>query len=113
MPRRAPLQSQRPTLGPADFARAAAVDASIRNAAERHDVADVAVDGTVKPTASEADDRPKPRNGIRSRAIFVHRSCRPLAEIDFDAQPALPGIHSPGGDGDDGFTNECGGNCGV
>lgn len=52
--------------------------------------------------ACQVDDKLRsPENVVRFRgALYLHRSCRPLREVEFDAQG-------------DFFSNECAGVCGV
>lgn len=73
---------------PEAFAHAVAVDSQIRNAASRQ--ASYVADG--KAQASRRRDPAvlgRKADGVTADAIFVHRSCKPLAEIEFGDQPSL------------------------
>lgn len=47
--------------------------------------------------------------GVRSTRLFVHRSCKPLVQIDFRAMIA----GRSGSQRGVGFQEECDGTCGV
>ena len=93
---------------PDDFARAVAVDNAIRNSAGRHRITQLELENGTEKTGEK-----HPRNGIKTEEIFVHTSCVPLEDIDFAAQPMLPGIEADPDQDFGAYGNECTGMCGV
>ena len=93
---------------PEDFSRAVTLDNAIRHSARRHRITELELENQ-----ADGPTEKHPRNGITTDKIFVHRSCVPLDEIDFAAQPMLPCIEADPDQDTGTFGNECTGMCGV
>ena len=67
---------------PEDFEKACQVDEMIRNAATRDAV-------YTKPTAEASMRKLRERSGFSADEVFIHRSLRPLREVEFGDQPSM------------------------
>lgn len=85
---------------PEGWELACEVDEQIRHTAQRNTVYEyVREDGTQVSRRIDVDGGHQ-RNGVNAEALYLHRSCIPLREVDFADHPEM-------------FGNECEGHCGV